>query len=113
MFCNHQITKLNTRKKSPKPTCPFIYMIFNALSLENEAAYIEFIEKTIPDQLNDPELFEFVTLPEKCQNTEFLWPVFSRIWNEYRKIRTRKNSKFGLISHNVKTYQFYAHSRIC
>ena len=81
-------------------------MIFNALSLENEAAYIEFIEKAIPDQLNDPELFEFVTLPEKCQNKEFFWPVFSHILTEYGKIRTRKNSKFGLISHNVKTYQF-------
>ena len=38
--------------------------IFNAPNIENEATYIEFIEKTInaqlPDYLNDPELFELV-----------------------------------------------------
>ena len=38
--------------------------IFNAPNIENEAAYIEIIEKTInaqlPDYLNDPEAFELV-----------------------------------------------------
>ena len=42
--------------------------IFNAPNIENEAAYIEFIKKTIstqlPDHLNDPELFE---LGKTCQ----------------------------------------------
>ena len=35
--------------------------VFNTANIENEAAYIEFIEKTIsaqlPDRLNDPYLF--------------------------------------------------------
>ena len=38
--------------------------IFNAPNMENEAAYIEFIEKTLsvqlPDHLNYPEFFELV-----------------------------------------------------
>ena len=44
---------------------PHVYSfiwIFNAPNIENEAAYIEFIEKTInaqlPDHLNDPDLFK-------------------------------------------------------
>ena len=39
-------------------------------------------------------------LREKCPNTEFFWPVFSRIMTVYGKIRTRKNSLFGNFSHN-------------
>ena len=38
--------------------------IFNAPNIESEAAYIEFIEKTVnaqlPDDLNYPDLFELV-----------------------------------------------------
>ena len=38
------------------------------------------------------------SLREKCPYSEFFWPLFSRIWNEYGeiewgKIRTRKTSK--------------------
>ena len=46
---------------------PHVYSfiwIFNAPNVENEAAYIEFIEKTInaqsPNHFNDPEFFELV-----------------------------------------------------
>ena len=42
----------------------FFMWIFNAPNIQNEADYIEFLEKTINTQLldhsNDPELFEFV-----------------------------------------------------
>lgn len=40
--------------------------------------------------------FEIITLCEKWRNTEFFWPVFSRIWTEYKDLLcTRKNSVFG------------------
>ena len=46
---------------------PHVYSfiwIFNAPNIENEAAYIEFIDKTInlqlPNHLSDPELFRLV-----------------------------------------------------
>ena len=56
---------------------------------------------------------DYVALREKCPNTEFFWPVFSRIRTEYGKIRSlliqsecgkipaRKNSVFGHFSHSV------------
>ena len=37
----------------------------------------------------------YLSLREKCSYTEFSWSVFSCIWTECRKIRTRKNSVFG------------------
>ena len=33
--------------------------------------------------------FEIITLCEKWQNTEFFWPVFSRIWTEYVDLRSK------------------------
>ena len=46
--------------KNEYPTCPFLYIDFNAPN----SAFIEFIEKKInaklPDHLKDPELFDFV-----------------------------------------------------
>ena len=48
---------------------------FNAPNIENEAAYIEFIEKTIsaqlPDHLNDPELSELVKTYQVQLTLEF------------------------------------------
>ena len=43
-------------------------------------------------------------LCEKCPNMEFFfWPVLSRIWTEYGKIRTRKNFVFGHFSLSAST----------
>ena len=36
----------------------------------------------------------------------FFWSVFSRIWAEYAKIRTRKNSIFGQFSHSDYDMRF-------
>ena len=59
--------------------------IFNAPNIENEAAYIEFIEKTInaqlPDHLNDPKLFELVK-PYQVQ-------AHSKIYLKYKKNECR------------------------
>ena len=47
-----------------------------------------------------PEIIRklYVTLREKCANTEFF---LVRIQSEYRKLRTRKNSIFGHFSRSV------------
>ena len=37
----------------------------------------------------------------------FFWSLFSRIWTEYGKIRTRNNSVFGRFSHSGKFLVFY------
>ena len=45
------------------PRVHSVMWILNAPNIENKAAYIELIEKTIaqlPDYLNDPELFDLV-----------------------------------------------------
>ena len=51
--------------------------IFNAPNIENEAAYIEFIEKTInaqlPDHLSDPELFELVKTYQVHTHSRTCW----------------------------------------
>ena len=51
-------------KERGSPHVRSFIWIFNAPNIENEAAYIQFIEKTINaqllDHLNDPELFELV-----------------------------------------------------
>ena len=50
--------------KNEYPTCPFLYIDFNAPNIQNKSAFIEFIEKKVnaqlPDHLKDPELFDFV-----------------------------------------------------
>ena len=50
--------------ESGSPLVHSFIWIFNAPNIEHEAAYIEFIEKTInahlPNHLNDAELFELV-----------------------------------------------------
>ena len=54
---------LNFKKGVPH-TSSRLYWFFNLPSIQNEAAFTEFIEKTInaqlPDHLNDQELFEIV-----------------------------------------------------
>ena len=51
--------------------------IFNAPNIENQAAYIEFIEKTInaqlPNHLNDPELFEVVKTYQVHAHSRTCW----------------------------------------
>ena len=49
-----------------------------------------------------------IRLGEKCPNTEFFWSIFSLIWTEYGKIRTRKNSVFGLSSRSVIDVAIYS-----
>ena len=55
--------RIEFQKRGSPHVHSFIW-IFNAPNIENEATYIEFIEKTInvqlPDHFNDPELFELV-----------------------------------------------------
>ena len=46
------------------------------------------------------------TLPKSCPNKEFFWSVFSRIWAEYGKIRTRK-TVFGHFSHTAEKSKPY------
>ena len=50
---------------------------FNALSFENEAAYIEFVEKTInaqlSDHLNDLQLFQLVKIYQVDANSRTCW----------------------------------------
>ena len=46
------------------------------------------------------------TLPKSCPNKEFFWSVFSRIWAEYGKIRTRK-TVFGHFSHTAEKNKPY------
>ena len=52
-------------QESSKPHVYSFVWIFNVLCIEQEAAYIEFIEKTIsgqlPDHFTDPKLFKLVT----------------------------------------------------
>ena len=38
----------------------------------------------------------------RVQIRSFSWSVFPRIWTEYGKLRTRKNSVFGLFSSSAK-----------
>ena len=67
--------RIEFQKKDSPHVHSFIW-IFNAPNIEDEAAYIEFIEKTInaqlPDHLSDPELFELVKnyqlTPELCRS---------------------------------------------
>ena len=39
---------------------------------------------------------------KSAQIRSFFWSVFSCIWTEFREVRTRKNSVFGLFSRSVK-----------
>ena len=59
-------------QESGSPHVHSFIWIFNAPNIENEATYIEVIEKTInaqlPDHLNEPELFELVQTYQ-IQNT--------------------------------------------
>ena len=51
--------------------------IFNAPKIQNETAYIEFIEKTInaqfPDHLKDPELFRLVKTCQVHAHSRICW----------------------------------------
>ena len=51
--------------------------IFNSPNIENEAPYIEFIEKTInaqlPDYLNDPELFDLAKTYQVLARSRSCW----------------------------------------
>ena len=53
-------------QKTGSPHIHSLIWIFNATNIETEAAYIEFIEKTInaqlPDYLNDPKFFELIKI---------------------------------------------------
>ena len=99
---------------------PHVYSfiwIFNAPNIENEAVYIEFIEKTInaqlPDHLNDPDLFKLVKShsrtcwkyrKNKCrfsydryftEKTIIAKPLDYRFSNEKKQgILTRKNTLY-------------------
>ena len=59
------------------PLVHLFIWIFNAPNTENEAAYIEFIEKTInaqlPDQLSDPELFELIKTYQVHTHSRTCW----------------------------------------
>ena len=41
---------------------------------------------------------------EKCSNTEFFLVRILRIWTEFEKIRTRKNSVFGFFLRSTRDY---------
>ena len=43
---------------------------------------------------------------KRVQIRSFFWSVFSHIWTEYGKIRTRKNFVFGYFSRNVILSKF-------
>ena len=38
-----------------------------------------------------------MTLPKKCQNTEFFWSLFSRIWTEYRDLLRKSPYSFQIL----------------
>ena len=71
-------TKYTIHKQFPERGSPHVLSfvwIFNTPNIENEAAYIEFIEESInsqlPDHLNDPEPFELVKIYQtraNCRN---------------------------------------------
>ena len=47
------------------------------------------------------------TFPRQLRNVEFFfWSVFSRIWTEYGRIRTRKNSVFGHFSRSGRSFRW-------
>ena len=81
--------------------------IFNALNIENGAAYIELIEKTInaqlPDHLNDPELFEFVKTYQVHTDSTTCWKYnknecrfsYGRFFTEKTIIAKPLDSKFS------------------
>ena len=50
--------------------------------------------KHILDVLFIPSIYiySYLHFVKSVQIRGFFWPVFSRIWTEYRKIRTRRNS---------------------
>ena len=64
-------------QESGKPHVHSFIWILNAPNIENEAAYIEFIEKTInallPDHFNDQELFEFVKTYQVHSHSRTCW----------------------------------------
>ena len=69
------------------PHAHSVIWILNAPNIENKAAYIKFIEKTIaqlPDYLNDPELFDLVK--NECQyfteKTTVAKPLDSKFSND-------------------------------
>ena len=80
--------------------------IFNAPNIENEAVYMEFIEKTIhgqlPDHLNDPELFELVKNYQVYTHSRTCWKYsenecrfsYGRCFTEKTIIAKPPGSKF-------------------
>ena len=81
--------------------------INNVANIENEAAYIEFIEKTInaqlPNHLNDPELFELVKTYQVHAHSRTWWKYnknechfsYGRYFTEKAIIAEPPDSKFS------------------
>ena len=111
------LEKSHKRIKLPRPPSPGLLRVkFDMLTYTNYflKLTLESTSTKPPSRIKSPlnifhlsniflcMIFGALHCVKSVQIQSFFWSVFSCIWTEYRKIRTRKNSVFGHFSGSAR-----------